>query len=351
MKLSKFWAQPFNPVLPTVFSDDLSYYEFVKKIFLEVQEFEKSFEGVFEEIENEFSKVYSYVNELIKTETYDILNQTEAYTDSEINLLKTNIAIELNNLEIKLNNHILNADQNFKEFSKKLQDLDTKFSDQIEAMNTDFNNLRSEVISRLLSFESEFLAFKSDMINWRYNTAIELSDYFQKEFTRLELKLQNMNENMLFVTDPTTGEINTLKQTLQNIWNGFNIGGVSAGDYDNMQISAGEYDSLNVTADKYDHYGKFVFFDQIFGLNLQKQIDALKLKQKELLEYMKGYSNISGKKMPWYDMVYELVTTFHKEDALTASDYDTMNLLAGNYNGQQISAKEYDFYGRNVIKT
>jgi len=58
---------------------------------------------------------------------------------------------------------------------------------------------------------------------------------------------------------------------------------------------------------------------------------------------------VTGEMQPIPDVVDYIVETFHRENALTAGEYDGYELTANAYDSQLISAYAYDFDGRNQV--
>ena len=58
---------------------------------------------------------------------------------------------------------------------------------------------------------------------------------------------------------------------------------------------------------------------------------------------------VTGETQPIPDVIDYLVETFHRENALTAGEYDGYELTANDYDSQLISAYAYDFDGRNQV--
>lgn len=69
----------------------------------------------------------------------------------------------------------------------------------------------------------------------------------------------------------------------------------------------------------------------------------------KLINYTYMYSPITGEYMDVRDVVNQMVTYFHSQNALMASEYDVMELTASAYDAEQITAYDYDFNGKNLL--
>jgi len=67
------------------------------------------------------------------------------------------------------------------------------------------------------------------------------------------------------------------------------------------------------------------------------------------VEYNFMISPISGELEDVRDVVTEIVNTFHRENSLTASEYDALQLTATDYDAYQLTALDYDFNGKTLL--
>ena len=69
----------------------------------------------------------------------------------------------------------------------------------------------------------------------------------------------------------------------------------------------------------------------------------------QVLSYTMMVNPITGVYEDVRNVVDDIVTYFHTGDALTASEYDTLDLTATYYDGKQITAYDYDFSGKTLL--
>jgi len=69
----------------------------------------------------------------------------------------------------------------------------------------------------------------------------------------------------------------------------------------------------------------------------------------KLVEYNFMISPISGELEDVRDVVTEVVNTFHRDNSLTASEYDALQLTASDYDAYQLTALDYDFNGKTLL--
>lgn len=69
----------------------------------------------------------------------------------------------------------------------------------------------------------------------------------------------------------------------------------------------------------------------------------------QVLSYTMMVNPITGVYEDVRNVVDDIVTYFHTGNALTATEYDTLDLTATYYDGKQITAYDYDFSGKTLL--
>lgn len=69
----------------------------------------------------------------------------------------------------------------------------------------------------------------------------------------------------------------------------------------------------------------------------------------QVLSYTMMINPITGEYEDVRNVVDDIVSYFHTQDSLTASEYDTLDLTAAYYDSKQLSAYDYDFNGKTLL--
>lgn len=250
------------PVLPTEYDDALSYYEAIQKVYYAVQEALKY--------------IYGFSDSVVQ--------EANDYTDQQISIL---------------NGQLRNA----------INAVDGKYADLYAQIVVSMGQLTVKVneLYQAWSEYQEYLDFKFD------NGMIQLKQYIDSLLV----------DRVVYVINPITGQMDSLQNTLNMMWQRFSeANGITAGEYDALQIKAQLYDSQSFTADEYDSRARqLVFF--------YKRI------------YLTMSSPFTGE-MELYDVVINQLADLHK-NALTAQEYDAKDVVAQAYDAGQHTAYEYDW--------
>ena len=210
-------------------------------------------------------------------------------------------------------------------------------------VDTAIRQMQQEVTRQLADFVQQFQDLKSEVqaeINRllgivnraidQLNNTLEANNQFVFEY--VENRLEEFKELIpdyenIYVYNPYRGEVTHLQQAINDLYSVASIWGLTAAQYDSLGLTADEYDNLNLSAIEYDTLGyKLLFKDpDLYMFNpFTGQLESLK------------------------SVIMSLVG-LHRNDALTADEYDLLDLDADTYDAYALSAYDYDFSGKILL--
>ena len=127
------------------------------------------------------------------------------------------------------------------------------------------------------------------------------------------------------VHNPVTGETEPLNKTLYDIYEVSRAYALTAEEYDSLGLTASEYDALNMTAFEYDNNAKNVIG---LGVNMIR-------------------SPFDGTYISIERAINELAA-LHM-NALTATEYDALEMDADAYDTLELTAYDYDWNGAALV--
>lgn len=308
----------WTPILPTVFSDTLSYMEQLSAFSKKLNELITSY--------NKFSGEYeNYVKE-----------QLAPYQS------------QLDNLDKRLNSVVTEINANFDAFkvdvnakvdaqNASIEQLRTDVNDKIDDYKTDIYAKLSETEKEIYAHvESELLRLKTDLttqvtIQLKFlRRLIDLHDDNVKTWLegRLSEFLSEIPRGQVIVTNPTNGTLDSLQQTLFDMYDYYRADGLTAQEYDNLQLTASEYGAQGLTAYEYDFYAtRTLQIDERFYMN----------------------DPFNGKFKLISRVVDELADLHKGDSAFTAEQYDALEMTAETYDGKELTSYSYDWQGRLLL--
>jgi hypothetical protein len=203
----KLWVLQNFPFIEEDF-DALTNYEMMCKIvgkLNEVVNITNEQTATFQYLSEEFTKLKNYVDEYLVG-----LDDVKA----QIELINTT----LDNIAITLNDH----------------------QEEITSLN---NKIDSE-INRVIN-----------IINSNYN---RLKDYVDFQDNLLNEKIDNIQIGQIEIYDPTSGTIKPLQEVINNLYGLTNKDGLTASEFDALDLTATAFDAYQITAYQFDSEGKII---------------------------------------------------------------------------------------------
>lgn len=175
-------------------------------------------------------------------------------------------------------------------------------------------------------------------LDWLINKMKELENttsYLVEEFSKIEILTEDYIQTMIDRAIETNNlviaqKLIELKSEITTEYKG----------YVTAQINA-----LTVYIDNQD-----VHYDQLAqGYANTALADAKDYVDSEMLDYTMMINPITGEYEDVRNVVNDIVYYFHTGDALTAGEYDALDLTAGAYDAYEITAYDYDFNGKTKL--
>lgn len=292
-----FWCQK---VLPLVYDESLSYYEVLCKLSEYIEDVIKRLDTLENDLPNTINSIIDSKLESFKKEFATMFEQEIA-----------NIRKEFTNLQAKI-------EQELKEYEDATTEKIQKMLNEIKTFEDKIN---SEIIAINLNISKiieDFSNYKKKMDKIFEINMQELKKYIDEHITEI---------TRLYVKDPYDGQIKDVQIVLNEIVERQNYGyGLTATEYDNLQLTASQYDTKQLTAREYDYRGVLVFFKEI---------------------YNRMRSPFTGK-MEYYDNIIYDLCNFHR-NSYNCIEYDNKLITAETYDSYLVTAYTFDWNSKTVL--
>lgn len=278
---------PDVTVLPQVYDEALSYYEAI-------------------------SYLMGKINECIDM-VQNIELDSQGYTDETVANLRRYV--------VEMNNAI------YSYVDLETDALELRVGQRIDVVDVDLQTKYLVLIGKIETVQGNLDLKSAELVGYMYKVESNLKAWVEFEIIKVRDYIDNsLNENIM-VMNPTKGYKTILSSVMTDLWDTLRYFSISASDYDALEISADRYDTLNLTALDYDLYA---------GRTMSKNTEL----------YM---SNPITGEQSYYRDVINMLADFHKDNPLTASEYDALQITATQYDVFNISAKAYDFTGKAIL--
>ena len=144
-----------------------------------------------------------------------------------------------------------NIDLNFDEIEQKINNINAElislrnYCDDLDARKAN----KIDVENSLLELDSSLKA----LMNEEYSV---LKEYVDTQDENLQYQIDNFDVRNVTVYDPTTGLLSPIQTVIDNIYDQTRTDGISAAEFDALQLTASAFDAKEITAFNFDQHGK-----------------------------------------------------------------------------------------------
>ena len=266
---------------------------------------------------NELIKAYNGLQDEIQ-DTIDFVNNFEETTLSIITeKINGEIAVQMSlymQRLVKVENLVA-----------ELESIVNTANGRIDDLQNQINSLRNQLYKSIQDLQIEYQNILKLLHQYKY----DLENFVDGKVQYLERYIEERVKKIdrLWLINPVTGEIDTAQGVVDSLYEYESYSwGLTAEEYDNLQLSAWEYDQLRITALEYATRAYFIFWQLRQGMMRNPFTGA-----------NSHYSNIIN-----------TLVNLHK-CALTAQEYDNLHLTAKQYEYLGLTAFEYDFFGKHYV--
>ena len=159
----------------------------------------------------------------------------------------------------KLNEVIAQTNANtqfIEEYSGKIEEIEAEIANLRQEM-TNFENEVNTFIS------NEFARIRIELQSMVAAALIQANAYTDSIASNLREEIRQIALGQITVYDPTSGMLNDLQSTLDNMYSATREEAITATEYDALELTATVYDAQEITAFNYDRYGKTILYQLI----------------------------------------------------------------------------------------
>lgn len=124
----------------------------------------------------------------------------------------------------------------------------------IREINIELDSLSAQTTNNATRIETVNTTL-TNLINSSYNT---LKTYVDNQDAMLDEKIENIQIGAIQVYDPTTGTTEPLQTVINNLYSLGNKDGLTATEFDALDLTATAFDSYEITAYEFDSQGKTI---------------------------------------------------------------------------------------------
>lgn len=274
----------------------------------------------YQTIINEINQILTWVNQH-EIDYNDAIRRLTA-VENEIDTFEAQITKAFDDLAAE-------QERKFEEQTAKLDASIAAFRREMQAAMAQFE---ADITNLKRSVEMEIVQLKNEINRAIINLNNQLLANNEYIYAYVENRLDEFIESFpelinLPVYNPVRGSITGLQTAINDLYEVACVNGLTAFQYDSLGLTAKEYDDYNLTALEFDTKGYIL------------------LGYPDENWYM--ISPFSGQYVKVKDVVMDLAH-FHM-DGLTAAEYDALDLEAEEYDDKNITAFDFDWFGKDIL--
>ena len=242
------------------------------------------------------------------------------------------------------------------------EEIENDFNQAIAEFTADYEALKASVESEIQTLRIEF----AQLSNW---LATQVGVINENVIDLVNAKLQEFINNLpdyenLIVYNPVEGRQTNVQTAINDLYVHFNIYGITARQYDSLNLTAEKFDALNIDAITYDSEAyvvlgypdtRYYMRDPFTGLISKVQVVILELANLHKEALTAAEYDALDIDADSYDAM-ELTAYFFdwygvslRDGAIIASDYDALDLTAAEFDAKEIRAINYDKFGHDLL--
>lgn len=137
---------------------------------------------------------------------------------------------------------------------QELKDYVDQYLVDVEEISNILDSVASQTASNTLRIEQVNTQL-TNLINSNFSI---LKDYIDNNVEELNYKIDNIQIGQIQIYDPTTGLVSPLQTVIDNLYNATNKDGLTASEFDALDLSASGFDAYQITAYEFDSQGKTI---------------------------------------------------------------------------------------------
>lgn len=160
---------------------------------------------------------------------------------------QTEAIIEIKNY---VDEYLVDVDTLKEQVAQLLEDVNT-LNSEVETNTNDISTLNNKIDTEI----TDLKLYLEDMINDNFNT---LKLYVDNQDSILNEKIENIQIGQIQVYNPTTGILDPLQVVINDLYEMSNKDGLTASEFDGLELTATAFDGYQITAKEFDSEGKLI---------------------------------------------------------------------------------------------
>lgn len=337
-----YWLDAFNPNVPTTYTEALSYLEQLERNYKLLLEAICQLNGIREEVKKEVEKWAEELRGEMKNEIYvcgemlraDMIEQNAAWYNALKNH-KEDIEEDIRIINARISSMQVISDDRFRNILFRLEQMGFEVNEDLNAMNKELIKIKKDILDLSMQFT-----------DFKFHIQAQVDNQIKEMINLIESQLEKINGDIIIVTNPLSGERDTLKNTLEQIAEWKTPIPIRFCDYNKLKMPYGEYNAMEITFRDYDNFAGLIFWKRLhIGIwddrfaALEERLERLENeKWRDLIEMGENPPEIAYRNLA--DTLFQLSAS-----PITCLEYTNANITYEEYENLNTTALQYALYG------
>lgn len=363
-KYSPGWLDSFNPPIPEVYGDAITYLEQIKNLYNYVKEKFKQLSERLKWLELNIDEIAKEAGEKAALEQLEYINSELQKISEKISYFNTINLTDHNQMRNEYTSEFGRAVSLAYQSLGKVEEIEAGIDEKVNSsVQNYYAPFRMEInrLDRSMSLLDQsfvVLGRRFDRLNTEY---LEFKDHifslFYQQIDKMEKeideKISLTNADNLIVTSAVTGKPVTLNKALQELLGQTNVLPLKCGDFDKMMITTHKFDNRKFTARMFDSYAYLLFYKELtfpdFYSIIKSEVEKLQ-EQIDTINNTKWFSIISERftsPLTAYNELATYVLSQHS-NRMTSGDFDNLQLTVNSFDKRKILVSLFDWSSANI---
>lgn len=211
-----------------------------------------------------------------------------------------------------------------------LAEQDDSIYDYVDlAVASALSQAKSYTDAQVNTLYQQVLTLLSALYDYVDNGDAALKNSMTRQFNEVWEYLYSLPTGTDIVIDPTTGLLNSLQNTLDNMWQALSYS-LTCQEYASLDFTCDEYEAEDITCFQYAWYGKFIWLKRLY---------------RPLFYMTHPYTGLTV----FYQEVINWLASLHNTDSLTCQEYADKNLTCDAYEALNLTCTQYTWESATLI--
>lgn len=366
--MHKYWLDYFNPPIASQFDDALSYAEQMKRLYEKVHSAIHWIKENFNDLEDRINSstmylVKKWVNEKLQEAqenndaSFQEIERRMAEYDKRITVVANHIIAmkvllegRIQDLEDLMDVQVADIHTQIAQEASSRKDKDSQLEKKISDNMQRTINLIAAVVEAQASLQYDFRKLSGEWINFKSFIENRIGELSEELKEKIEEQLSKINGDRILVHNPATGNVDSLKKVLEEIYAWKVPFPIRVEDFNALNLKVEEFNSMRITVEDFNNKAALIFLKKSQDSDAKSMAEE-SLRRISAIENTLWHSALSMKVLTPYQCYLELASKVIEISGkpITMEEFNEKNIRMEEFNEKNILVEQFNFSALNYL--